>query len=389
MERIGILHLITELSAGGAQTALLRLLTGLDRSRFSPAVACLYNGDGAAAQHIRALGVPVTDLGMTAKWRWDALGRLYGLLRRERPAILHTWMFHANFPGRVVGRLAQVPIVVTSRRNTNVGGMLRELLNRWTARLDDKVIAVCEMARQLEIERARVPPDKVVTIYNGVDTGQFAAPDAPAVARSRMALGIPAGVPLVGAVGRLHRQKGFADLITALAQVREHFPAVRLLLVGDGELRGDLEARAQSLGLSRVVRFAGPRTDVPAILAGLDLFVLPSLWEGLPNVVLEAMAAGLPVVATAVGGTPEVVVDGISGLLVPPRDPAALAEALVLLLRDSGLRRKMAQAGRERVEQCFSVEQMVRKTEDLYETLLNSASRHHLDRSRSAVPQEV
>jgi glycosyltransferase involved in cell wall biosynthesis len=372
MERIGILYLITELSTGGAQVALLRLLTGLDRGRFFPTVACLYNGDGVVAQRIRALGVPVTDLGMTAKWRWDALWRLCCLLRRERPTILHTWMFHANFVGRIVGRLARVPIVVTSRRNVNIGGALREFLNRWTARLGDRVIAVCEMARQAEIERARVSPDKVVTIYNGVDTNEFAALDAQAAARARRAFGIPSGAPLVGTAGRLHRQKGFADLITALAQVREHFPAVRLLLVGDGELRGDLEAHAQALGLSEVVAFAGPRTDIPEILAGLDLFALPSLWEGLPNVVLEAMAAGLPVAATAVGGTPEVVVDGITGILVPPHDPGALARPITRLLRDPDLRCKMGQAGRERVERCFTVEQMIQRTQALYEDVLEA-----------------
>jgi len=248
---------------------------------------------------------------------------------------------------------------------------------------------VCEMARQAEIERARVSPDKVVTIYNGVQTNEFAALAARAAARGRRAFGIPAGAPLVGAVGRLHRQKGFTDLITALAQVREHLPAVRLLLVGDGELRGDLEAHAQALGLSEVVTFAGLRTDIPEILAELDLFALPSLWEGLPNVVLEAMAAGLPVVATAVGGTPEVVVDGVSGLLVPPHDPAALAEALVFLLRDPGMRRKIGQAGRKRVGQCFSVGQMVRKTEDLYETLLNGDALRPADRDESTLRQEV
>jgi sugar transferase (PEP-CTERM/EpsH1 system associated) len=365
-----ILYLITELGVGGAQTVLLRLLTGLDRDRFPPTVACLYNGDATVAQDLRALGIPVTDLGMTAKWRWDALWRFYRLLRRERPAILHTWMFHANFVGRIVGRLARVPIVVTSRRNVNIGGTLREFLNRWTARLGDRVIAVCEMARQAEIERARVSPDKVVTIYNGVDTNEFAALAARAAVRGRRAFGIPAGAPLVGAVGRLHRQKGFADLITALAQVREHLPAVWLLLVGDGDLRGDLEAHAQALGLSEVVAFAGLRTDIPEILAGLDLFALPSLWEGLPNVVLEAMAAGLPVAATAVGGTPEVVVDGITGILIPPQDPEVLAQAITRLLRDPGLRYRMGQAGRERVAQRFTVERMVEQTERLYERLL-------------------
>jgi len=365
-----VLYLITELSTGGAQFALLRLLKGLYRERFAPSVACLYNGEGAVAQKIRALGISVTDLGMTAKWRWEAFGRLYNLLRHERPTILHTWMFHANVVGRVIGRLAKVPIIVSSRRNVYIGKRWRELLNRWTAPLDDRVIAVCELARQAEIERARVAPDHVVTIYNGVDVNQFSAMSAQAAARIRRGFGIPLDAPLLGAVGRLHPQKDFATLLAAVAQVQEHIPTVQLLLVGDGELRGDLEAQTRLLGLSEIVTFAGHRADIPEILATLDLFVLPSLWEGMPNAVLEAMAAGLPVVATAVGGTPEVVVDGVTGLLVTPRDPDALANAINRLLSNDDLRRKTGRAGRDRVGQHFSVHEVVRQVETLYETLL-------------------
>jgi glycosyltransferase involved in cell wall biosynthesis len=370
MVKTTVFHLITELSTGGAQTALLRLLTGLNCDRFSPAVACLYNGDKVVAQEIRQLGIPVIDLGMTAKWRWDAFWRLYHLLRRERPTILHTWMFHANLPGRVLGRLAGVPIIITSRRNENIGGPMRERLNRWTARLDDRVIAVCELARQAEIERARVAPEHVVTIYNGVDAEQFSATNEQAAVRIRRTLSIPLDAPLLGAVGRLHPQKDFTTLLAAVAQVKEHVPTAQLLLVGDGELRDDLEAQAHLLDLSATVIFAGHRTDVPDILSTLDVFVLPSLWEGMPNVVLEAMATGLPVVATAVGGTTEVVVDGVTGLLVSPRNPDMLAQAIIRLLHDPDLRRKMGQAGQRRVEQYFSLKETIWQTELLYRTLL-------------------
>jgi sugar transferase (PEP-CTERM/EpsH1 system associated) len=369
MDRIDVLHLITELSTGGAQTALLRLLAGLDRDRFRPAVACLYNGDKPVAQRIRSLGIPVTDLRMTAKWRLDALWRLYCLLRQQRPDILHTWMFHANFPGRLLGRLAGVPIIITSRRNEDIGGALRERLNRWTARLDDRVIAVCEVARRAEIERARVSPEHVVTIYNGIDVERFSATDGDLVIRVRRELGIPAGVPLIGAVGRLHPQKDFAGLLDSLTEVQKYVSPVRLLLVGEGELRDDLETRARSLGISGIVTFAGFRSDVAEILAACDVFVLPSLWEGMPNVVLEAMAVGLPVVATQVGGVPEIVLDGETGLLVPPGDSETLAQALIRLLRDPDLRSRMGRAGRRRVEQHFSANQLVLETEALYEAL--------------------
>ena len=180
---------------------------------------------------------------------------------------------------------------------------------------------------------------------------------------------------MVGSLGRLHPQKGFSDLLTAFAQVRQRIPSVRLFVAGDGELRDDLEAQARSLGMAAVVTFAGVRADVSEVLAALDVFVLPSLWEGMPNAVLEAMASGLPVVATAVGGTPEVVVDGVTGLLVPPQDPGALAQAIGHLLRDPDLRRRMGRAGRRRVEEHFDVRETVRQVESLYETLLREKGR--------------
>ncbi|MEJ2751041.1 MAG: glycosyltransferase, partial [Anaerolineae bacterium] len=180
---IPVLHLITELDAGGAQSALYRLLKHGDSARFRPVVACFYNGDGAAAQRIRQLGIPVVDLDMTGWYRLDALWRLYQLLRRERPFILHCWLFHANFLGRIVGRLARVPIIITARRNVEIGGAWRERLQRWTVGLDDKIIAVCEAARQAEISHSGAPPDKVVTIYNGIDLLPFAVSARQAVRR--------------------------------------------------------------------------------------------------------------------------------------------------------------------------------------------------------------
>jgi sugar transferase (PEP-CTERM/EpsH1 system associated) len=368
---IRVFHLITELDIGGAQTALLGLLARLNRERYWPSVACFYNGEGLMAQRIRALGIPVSDLGMKDKWRVDALWRLYRSLRQARPTILHTWMFHANVIGRIVGRLARVPIVITSRRNLDIGGRHREILHRLTGRLDDCTIAVSELVRKTYIARAGVPEDRVITIHNGVDAERFPIKDASVAARIRANLGIPLDAPVIGTVGRLHRQKDLASLLTAMVQVRARFPAVRLLLVGEGELRGDLEALAKSLGLVDAVTFAGSRPDVAEILATLDVFVLPSLWEGMPNTVLEAMSVGLPVVATAVGGTPEVVVDGQTGILVPPQEPARLAEAIMLLLQDPEFGRKLGRVGRARVMSQFQISETVRRTETLYEQLLD------------------
>jgi glycosyltransferase involved in cell wall biosynthesis len=362
---VPLVHLITELDSGGAQTALLRYLTHHDRSRYRPTVVCLYNGDQVVAQQIRALGIGVVDVGLTRPYRLDALWRLYKLLREERPSILHCWMVHANLLGRLVGRLARLPVIITSRRNVEIGGPWRERAKRLTRRLDDAVIAVCELARQVEIERTGAAPDKVVTIYNGIDP--FPAVPSETVAQLRHDFGLRSDAPVAICVSRLHPQKGHEDLLAAWRRVTAVYPHVDLLIVGDGRRRSELERLAAR---QSHVHFTGQRDDVAELLALSDLLILPSLWEGLPNVVLEAMAAGLPVVATAVGGTPELVIDGKTGLLVPPRDPAALAQAILALLTEPDLAQRLGENGRLRVADQFTIRQMVQQTEQLYQRLL-------------------
>jgi sugar transferase (PEP-CTERM/EpsH1 system associated) len=365
--QIAILYLITELDTGGAQTALQRLLAGLDRARFSPTVACFYNGDSAVAQRIRALGVPVIDLGMTAKWRLDAFVRLYCLLHRQRPTILHTWMFHANLPGRVLGRLAGVPIVISSETTMGQEGWLRCWFNWITSPLPDRVVCVSERVAEFAARTIGIPPAKLVVIPNGVPLEDFQPGDR---SRARVELGIPLRAVVAGTVGRLQPVKGTSYLLEAWALLASDHPDAILLLVGGGPQQAALERMSRRLGISERVRFLGDRADVPDLLRGMDVFALPSVWEGMPNAVLEAMAVGLPVVATAVGGTPEVVVDGVTGLLVPSGDSDALAQSIARLLCDPDLRYKMGQAGRERVVNHFSVERTVEQTERLYEQLL-------------------
>lgn len=363
LERATIGYFITELSTGGAQTALRCLLEGLNRDRFSPTVACLYNGDGAVAQDIRAMGVQVFDARMRHKIDLGALLRLYRWIRLVRPTILHTSLFHANLSGRILGRLAGVPVVVCSERTMAMESEWRYRFNRWTIGLVDCVTTVSANVRSFCTSHIGLPADKLVVIYNGVEL-----PSAPLAStiEVRAELGLPPGGLVIGAVSRLDPVKGVSVLVEALAQVDE----VYLAVIGDGPERAPLASLAGSLGVANRIRWTGHRRDVSHCLPAFDLFVQPSLHEGLPNAVLEAMAAGLPVVATAVGGTPEVVVDGVTGILVPPRDPDALAEAIACLLRDPDLRCKMGQMGQERVAQSFTVERMVEQTERLYGRLL-------------------
>ncbi len=363
-------HFITDLQSGGAQVALWRLATRLDKAAFTARVVCLRGGEGAVGRKLRAAGIPILDLQMTRKWRVDALARLYAHWRRERPTILHSWMFHATLTGRLVGRAAGIPILISARRNVNIGGSQRERLNRLTLPLDHAVIAVCEAARQAEMARGHAAPEKVTTIYNGVDLSEFPPANAAAGARLRRVLHLPADARLIGVVGRLHPQKGHTTLLQAIPAILAETPAAHFLMIGDGELRPALAQEAQQLGAARQVHWLGQRDDVPMLLAGLDLFALPSLWEGMPNAALEAMAAALPVVATGVDGTREVIEDGVSGLLVPPADAAALAAGIIRLLQDPSLAQRLGQTARERVATQFTLEQTVQKTEALYRSLL-------------------
>ena len=360
---IHVLHLITELSSGGAQSALLRLLERMDTEQFTLTVVCLYNGDKMVAQQIRALGIEVIDLGMRKKWRVDALWRLYRLLRQRRPAILHTWMFHANVPGRLLGRLAGVPVIIGSEQTMGQEGQVRRQLNRLTAPLTDRVICVAQKVADFVHEQVGIPTEKLVVIPNGVDVTAFVPDTTPKATDWRPTI--------IGNVGRLEPVKGTRFLIEAFAQIADRFPAQRVWLVGDGSERQNLEVQTQQLGITEQIQFLGVRGDVATLLPQMDIFVLPSHWEGMPNAVLEAMAAGLPVVATAVGGTTEVVVPGATGLLVPPAEPTALAQALTTLLQDPALCQRFGVAGRQRVEQHFAIEKMVAQTVALYEMLLS------------------
>jgi glycosyltransferase involved in cell wall biosynthesis len=361
---VSIFYLITELDIGGAQVTLLRMLKGLNRERFSPTVACLYDGDKSMARAIRALDIPVFDAQMWHKSDLTAFWRLYREIHRVHPAILHAHLFHANLPGRILGRMARVPVVVCTEHSMALESEWRYRLNRWTIGLVDRVIVVSRNVRDFCISHIRLPAKKVTLVYNGIElpTAPLMSPQA-----ARAALALPSDGPVLGAVSRLDPAKGVDVLIHALSRLEN----VTLVVIGDGAERGALEMLSRELGVAERICWTGYRPDVFRLLPACDVFVQPSRYEGLPTTVMEAMAIGLPVVATAVGGTPEVVVDGVTGLLVPPHDSVALAQAITRLLNDPDLRRAMGQAGRERVEKHFSVEQMVRQTEALYEELLS------------------
>jgi glycosyltransferase involved in cell wall biosynthesis len=319
--------------------------------------------DGPFVARARAEGFPVAFAEIRRTHRLDGSVRLARLLRRARADVLHTHaLAAANVVARVGARSAGVPVVahlhIENHFRRETAPLIRTLDNR-TARWCARLVAVSEDTKRA-YERQGYPPGRIEVLYNGVR----------AFANGAAARNDP---PVIGEIGRLCDVKGQRELIRALAEI----PDARLVLAGrdleqGGAFQAELEREAEQAGVRDRVEILGFHDDVPALLAELDVVALPSWTEGLPMVLLEAMAAGRPVVATPVGGTPELVVDGETGLLVPPRDPPALAAALRRVLADRDLAARLGEAGRRRVSERFTLQQMTGRMLELYDEIVAS-----------------
>jgi glycosyltransferase involved in cell wall biosynthesis len=345
--------------AGGGEESLLALLGGLDRRHWAPNV--VVPSDGSVAARARGLGLPVSVIPLpTLRRPGPAILRsaraLTRLLVATGAALVHANGSRAMAYAGVAGRLAGRPVVWHVRI-----GEREPLLDRALGALAARVIVISTFVAR------RFPPalgPKIRVVHNGVDLSRFAPRPAPA--KLRRALGVPDEAPVVVSVGRFVAFKGYAHLLDAAALVERMRPGVHWLLVGDGELRAGLEAQTRCLGLEAQVHFTGWRDDVPDLLALGDLFVLPSLEEHFGRVLIEAMAMAKPVVATDAGGVPEIVVDGGTGVLVPPADPPVLAAAVLTLLDDPALAARLGAAGRRRAESTFSLASHVAAVERVY-----------------------
>jgi glycosyltransferase involved in cell wall biosynthesis len=370
---IKIIFVITGTGVGGAEKMLYHTIKGLNPERYA-ARLCSLKKKGEVACRLEEEGLEVYSLNMRdeatmAGWL-DSLRALVLLVRyfmRERPAVVHSFLFRANILARIAGYLTGVPVIISSVRV--MGGEMKwhHLIDRITAFMADHFVAVSNGVKEHIIRKAHVAECKVSTIYNGIVVGNSAGVD---VADLMNDIGLTADQRILMTAGRLHRQKGYDLLLQALSVVQKSFSGVQLLILGAGQEEKSLKKLAHSLELSEKVLFLGLRSDVDRLLQCSEMFVLPSRWEGFPNVLLEAMAAGKPVVATAVGGVQELVVDEVTGILVPPQDETALADAITLLLSDKKRALAMGAAGRERVLQRFSMDTMLTKTEALYHELL-------------------
>jgi starch synthase (maltosyl-transferring) len=358
---------ITDLDVGGAERALVSLATGLDRSRWAPVVVAL-GGEGVLADPLRAAGIPTTCLGVCRSRPLGAVVRLVRALRPHRPALVQSFLFHANIAARLAALGVGGPWVVCGLRVAERRKPWHLWLDRWTQRLAVGSVCVSRGVADFSRSVAGLDPRRLSVIPNGIDPSGF--DNAQAI--DRASLGIPEGAVLALFVGRLEYQKGLDTLLAALA-----LPPVatrrdlHLVIAGDGPEREQmLAAIAANPELSGRARWLGRRADVPNLLATADFLVLPSRWEGMPNIVLEAMAARRAVIATAVEGSEDLVVAGQTGWLVAPGDAPALALALHEAATNPARRLAYGMAGRERVEREFSRRSVIAAYDRLWSRVL-------------------
>ena len=364
-----VLHLIDGLNVGGAEMLLRELSVQLVERGFQVSVG--YSTPGPLVQELKSFGMPLTRLPRLMRVDPLLMGGMIQLCRKVSPQIVHTHLFKSDFHGRLAARIAGVPIVVSTLHSMDRWAQVRPLgsLYGWTARFADKLIAVSEDVHRFYANHMAIPDEKFVTIENGVDVQRFTGQESAGHA-VRQELGLDRSTTVLGIVGRLTPPKDHATFLKAAALIRQNAPQARFLIVGDGPLRKELETQVHELGLTEAVTFTGLRKDIPAVLASLDVLVFSSLWEGLPVTLLEGMAAARPVVATAVGGIPDVVLHEKTALLVSPSDAEALAQACLKLVVDDKTRSSMGQLGLERVRTHYSMRRMVDRTANLYTKLL-------------------
>lgn len=361
-----VLFLSHAFMVGGAEEMVLNLVRHLP-ARFEPAVACIHSA-GPIGEEIRGTGVPFSVMGLTPglSHPFDVL-RLRDALQSLAPTIVHTFLLTGSLYGRFAAMMTNVPIVIGTEVNIYEKKQpLHARLERWLMKDTDAVIASAESVKDHYIAQVGAPADKVEVIYNAVDWAQLQT----TMTRDafRASIGVPLDVPVAGIIARLTEQKAHRVLFDAMA--RPELSRLHLIVVGDGELREDLKSRVETLGLGARVHFLGARRDLGNILGAIDIFTMPSYWEGLPLSMVLAMGAGLPVVASRVAGIPEVVNDGVSGLLVNPGDSAQLATALATFVNDAAARTKLGEAARAFVLPRFGVDGYVASVTSLYDRLL-------------------
>lgn len=372
---IRVLQFLNGIARSGAEEVALELLRGMDRQRFRCYLVCPEPLLAAFGNDWQASHTSAHSMSMEGLRDWKQARQFVNLLRNEQIDVVHAHMIRAALVAVPLAKLAKVPVVVHTchgREAWRSSWLKRRFwLDRRVSDLADMTLAVSEATRDYLIEEKRLSPNSVRVIRNGrnLESSEVSHEQQE---RVRTELCLMPNELVVGVFGRLEPQKGPSYLLQALPRVRQSVAAIKVLFVGDGSLRRKLEQETEALGLSQNVTFTGYRSDAMQLMACCDLIVLPSLYEGMPLVPIEAAIQGKPVVATSVDGTLEVVVDGSTGVLVPPRDPIRLAQAIIELLVDPQRCNAMGQCARQRAHSLFSLSRQISETEALYVSLLEA-----------------
>jgi glycosyltransferase involved in cell wall biosynthesis len=357
MNKIKVLHLVEDLKRGGLETVIAEIAYRLNKQAFDVEVWAVVRG-GEVAEDLRNNGVQVQICDIPSYYNPFNILKLAYRLYRSRFSIIHTHGYFASTIGRIAAVIARIPVVVTHLHTIYYGMSLRNrMIDRFLNIFSSKIICVSEAVKKSFVD-AGFNMKKAVVIYNGRDQARYILPRNQSEKR------------ILITIASLHVYKGHTFLLKALHQVLKEIPETYLWLVGDGPLMEPLKAEVEKLDLAPYVSFLGFRKDVPELLSFATLFVLPSLREGFPLAIVEASAAGLPIIATDVGGNPEGVINDETGLLVSPEDGEALAEAIVHLLKNPEKMKTMSAKARQLFMEKFDTKQMIGKIEDVYRVFL-------------------
>jgi len=370
-EPVRIIHLVLSLAMGGLETWVVNFSKKIKEDRFLPMVCCLESNMDLGAS-LQAYDIPVVTLGKKEGYDFTLPVRLATTIRRYKADLLHTHNWDAHLYGTIAAQIAPVAAIVHTQHGAlHDRSWKNDLLRPVLGRLIDRFVGVSEGVSRFAKQSRWVPEQNVMTLVNGIDPDSYGRSTPDTRIKIRQSLSIPRQAPVLINVARMSEVKDQQTLLEAVGLLLPVIPSLHLMLVGDGELSSRLKEIAVKMGIAESVHFMGVRSDVAVLLGAADLFVLSSISEGISLSLLEAMSAALPVVATDVGGTSSVVVSGKTGLLVPPRNPTALAQAIQTILDDPPRSKVMGEEGRARVFSHFHSNQMVTAYTTLYKELLN------------------
>ena len=364
-----------DLLFGGGERGLGQLAVGLDRDRFR---TCLAAHPGGRLEVLaRTHEIPFFPLDMSSKFNFKTISKLISVIRQERIHIVHSMGSRSDFFARIAGRRSRVPAIVSTMamlvEGYDVGSVRRfiyRVVDGFTGKWTDQFIAVSKSLERSLVQHYGLTEDKVRTIYNGVDLSCYSHEKKPDLAL-KSKLGFEVNTRVVGIIGRFVYQKGHSTFLEAASIIAKSWPDVRFLLVGDGPLKPDIVKRSEDLKLSGQTVMTGERNDIPELLSIMDIVIQPSIVEGLPRVIIEAMAMAKPIVASDIDGIREEIDHEKTGILVPSKNPNALAEAIMMLLKDESKARDLGRAARKTADQRFNLNRQLALYEEMYLELLS------------------